>query len=575
MFQAQKEIEKKQLPLADLNESVEMFLDSCRPLLTDAEFAETSEKAKDFVKPNGEGEHLLSLLKEHNEAIIKNANRDRNNPENKTKHPDGSPYPNNHWLENWWETYAYQSDRSPLATLVNCFQSHFGFQPCSKPLARASWGILGALDFHRRLQQDDVPPERAGRSILCSAQYMRIFGTNRFPGDPTDSLQSFPSSNHICVERRGYWYLINKIQQLSFHQIEKHLSNIVEDAKSRPLGPGIAAFTGVDRSKWANNRGKLALIPGNQNSLDWIEKALFHFILSEDSPESKNSVLQLGAHGNGQQIWFDKCLTHVVFENGKMISNLEHSHADAVVPARYLVYMDLFTHINAEKGVGFRDDKDYPGDVIGMGYITKVDLQNNVGEVEAPWRLNFELEADVENRLVEAKEEMQQLINDHIISCLDFPDFGARSIVKNCGKEVSTDSFMQMSLALAYYRDQGCVASGYETASTRGFFHGRTETIRPQSIYTKQMCEAFENPSTSRNELSSIIKKSADYHRNYLRKCMGGRGSDRLLFGLRMIALENNRPMHPFFTSKAYTFSSDFALSTSQMPFGVEDAPGN
>mmetsp|Transcript_6852 Transcript_6852/g.8951 ORF Transcript_6852/g.8951 Transcript_6852/m.8951 type:complete len:421 (+) Transcript_6852:580-1842(+) len=357
------------------------------------------------------------------------------------------------------------------------------------------------------------------------------------------------------------------------NQILKHLEDIVEDARGRPYGPGVAAYTGVDRTNWAKNREHLLLQPGNQQSFDWIEKALFHIVLSEDSPTTKDEVLRLGAYGNGQQIWFDKSSTHIVFENGRMVSNLEHSHADAVVPARYWIYMDLFTHVNAGTGIGFANESDYPGDVIGIGTITKA---TNVGDrsekVENPLILNFNLDDVAKANLAGARAEMNVLIDDHIITCLDFEDFGARTIMQNCG-QISTDSFVQVALALAYYRDQGKIASGYETASTRGFFHGRTETIRAQSIHTKHMCEGFES-NMDRTELEKVVRKAADYHRNYLRRCMAGNGSDRLLLGLKMIAMENGIPLHPFYSDKAYTYSGDFTLSTSQMPFGVEDAPG-
>jgi carnitine O-acetyltransferase len=44
--------------------------------------------------------------------------------------------------------------------------------------------------------------------------------------------------------------------------------------------------------------------------------------------------------------------------------------------------------------------------------------------------------------------------------------------------KVSPDSFIQQALQLAWYRDQGYASATYETAGTRGFLHGRTETIR-------------------------------------------------------------------------------------------------
>jgi hypothetical protein len=51
--------------------------------------------------------------------------------------------------------------------------------------------------------------------------------------------------------------------------------------------------------------------------------------------------------------------------------------------------------------------------------------------------------------------------------------------VKKLG--VSPDSFIQMALQLAYFRDQKKFGLTYEASMVRFFKHGRTETIRSLS----------------------------------------------------------------------------------------------
>ncbi|CAI4221954.1 unnamed protein product, partial [Auanema sp. JU1783] len=41
-----------------------------------------------------------------------------------------------------------------------------------------------------------------------------------------------------------------------------------------------------------------------------------------------------------------------------------------------------------------------------------------------------------------------------------------------------TDTIVQLALQLAFLKTHGSFAPIYETASTRKFFHGRTETVR-------------------------------------------------------------------------------------------------
>ena len=60
--------------------------------------------------------------------------------------------------------------------------------------------------------------------------------------------------------------------------------------------------------------------------------------------------------------------------------------------------------------------------------------------------------------------------------------------------KVSPDSFIQQALQLAWYRDQGYVTATYESASTRGFLHGRTETIRSVTSESRAFVKAMLDP---------------------------------------------------------------------------------
>jgi carnitine O-octanoyltransferase len=76
------------------------------------------------------------------------------------------------------------------------------------------------------------------------------------------------------------------------------------------------------------------------------------------------------------------------------------------------------------------------------------------------------------------------------------------SNVKQCTKEdikqyirVHPDTFFQLCLQLAYFKLNGNKpASTYETASTRRFYRGRTETVRTCSPESVAWCHAMTNP---------------------------------------------------------------------------------
>jgi len=570
-FEAQGQLPS--LPVPKLEASLQEYLRTIRPYLSQAEFANTKRIVEEFGKPGGEGEKLQRLLDEKAKSVSRT--RGEKGTLTDADHPDGSNYPNCTWLENWWETYAYLSDRTSLAVNINCFQTHFRAKPCSNNVLRAAWSIKGCLDGRRLLLDDQVvPPERAGKAIFCSAQYHRIYATTRTPGKDCDHLYTYTKSKHICIERRGHWYTIDGVEDLSIAELEVQIKGILSDADKRGRGPGIAAFTGTDRTRWAQNREDLKKVSaGNASSLELIESAILHFVLSEEKPATPDEVHAQGQHGNGEQIWFDKSQTNLIFDNGAITSNLEHSSADAVVPARMYAYMDEFVQVNAPE-VGFAKG-DYWREGISKIPVTRYDGGPKTvrTSLKTPQRLDFELTPSLQQALQEAKAEVANLMDDNIVTCLEFLDFGAKTIAQKC-KGISSDSFVQMSLALAYMRDQGELGLAYETATLRSFFHGRTECIRVQSMALNEFLQKFDDKSVPRQEIANLVREAGNSHRNYLRRCMAGQGIDRHLMGLRILAMEQGMAMPSIFTDKGYTCTTTYTLSTSQMPWEIEDWPG-
>lgn len=62
---------------------------------------------------------------------------------------------------------------------------------------------------------------------------------------------------------------------------------------------------------------------------------------------------------------------------------------------------------------------------------------------------------------------------------------------------LSPDAFVQLAMQLAWYRTQGTFTATYETALTRMFLHGRTETIRTLSKNSRAFVLAMSNTNLS------------------------------------------------------------------------------
>jgi hypothetical protein len=73
--------------------------------------------------------------------------------------------------------------------------------------------------------------------------------------------------------------------------------------------------------------------------------------------------------------------------------------------------------------------------------------------------------------------------------CCEASILKAEAFSLGAGK-LSPDGYIQMALQLAYRRLHGKGTPTYETASTRLFLHGRTDTIRTYSADSQKFTEA-------------------------------------------------------------------------------------
>ena len=151
------------LPLPQLSDTLDRYLKTVRPLLTDEEFAHTSALAADFQREGGEGESLQSFLEEK-------ASNERN------------------WMEEWWEQLAYLRTRTTMAIHINWFGvfPEWGF-PIDNVSAVTAM-VDGMLKTRTRIENNEYPLETMRGNPLDMHQFTRIFGMTRVPQNSADEL---------------------------------------------------------------------------------------------------------------------------------------------------------------------------------------------------------------------------------------------------------------------------------------------------------------------------------------------------------------------------------------------------
>uniref|UniRef100_A0A8C2JXM5 Carnitine O-palmitoyltransferase 1, muscle isoform n=1 Tax=Cyprinus carpio TaxID=7962 RepID=A0A8C2JXM5_CYPCA len=467
------------LPVPSIDDTINRYLESVRPLLDDEQYKQMESVANDFKK----------------------------DPAPKLqKHLKLKSWWATNYVSDWWEEYIYLRGRDPI--MVN---SNF-YTMVSRHLH-----VLRALGI--------VP--------MCSFQYERMFNTTRIPGIETDFVQHLKDRKHLVVYHRGRFFkvwLYYGGRHLWPSELELQFQRILDD-KSEPQ-PGeikLPSLTAGNRVPWARARLKYFNEGVNRASLEAIETAAFFLTLDDEThgydPENIRS-LDLYAksllHGKCYDRWFDKSFTLIVYKNGKIGVNTEHSWADSPIIGHmweYVLATDCF-HL------GYTAEGHCKGDINKMFVMGSYMIAKGIAD-------------DVDFH-----------------GCL-FNEFG-KSLIKKC--RTSPDAFIQLALQLAHYRDKGEFCLTYESSMTRMFREGRTETVRSCTCESTAFVKAMEDERTTQR--LALFKKAADKHQNMYRLAMTGAGIDRHLFCLYIVSKVMDIDS-PFLKQ---VLSEPWRLSTSQTP---------
>ena len=70
----------------------------------------------------------------------------------------------------------------------------------------------------------------------------------------------------------------------------------------------------------------------------------------------------------------------------------------------------------------------------------------------------------------------------------------------------------------------------YETATTRQFYHGRTETVRSCTKEAMEFAKAFNIGDRTHEDLRQLLKEAINKHISLMEKCKLGQVSFKLIY---------------------------------------------
>ncbi|KAF9359875.1 Carnitine O-acetyltransferase mitochondrial [Mortierella sp. AD094] len=537
----QNQYKLPRLPIPSLAETAARYKKSLIPILSESDLARAEKAVDEFVKPGGLGETLQSRL------------HDMDRTEK------------NSWLETIWLNKGYLEWREPSMINVNWwaqFKDSPTFNLEQAPargvisdvqIQRAANYTSSLLNFNDLVNSQTLPPEYQRTTPLCMNQYKNQFGAYRVADLPRDRIvTAWPATaNYVAVLMRDQIFKVPVSgpngERVSTKAIEQQFKNVVEAVNNMPQNEKqdpIGVLTSENRDTWAKARHTLlGLSPLNHASLSLIDNALFVVCLDDYSSDrdidiSHHNIFHAGdAHNR----WFDKSMQFIFENNGRAGINGEHTPADAVIPGRIL-------------------------DEVSKNEKTAEPKQVSDVQLATIEHIKFVVNDEIKDTIKKAEVNAKKFI-ENVDSCLiHFNEYGSNWLKSI---KCSPDAYVQMALQLAYYRHYGTWTPTYESASTRVFLGGRTETVRSCSVDSVAFVKGFESKNADTIEKQRLLQKAIQTHLEYMMAASAGKGVDRHLLGLRsMMQTPEEQKQALIFQDPSYIQSMYFRISSSNMSPG-------
>ena len=507
------------LPVPTLEETSKRYLKSVHAILNHSEYEHTKKAVQEFTKPGSIGETLQKRLQAR-----------RDDPKHKN------------WIYEWWNDAAYLTYRDPVVPYVSYFYSHRDDRRRRNSAKRAAAMTTAVLEFKKQADDGTLEPEYMKRLPISMDPYQWMFNACRIPAEGKDyPLKYDPRDNkHIIVIRKNQFFkVMHEVggQQLNTSELEQQFRRIYEKAEK---SPAIGALTTENRDIWTKARSTLlSAHASNATALRAIESSSFVVCLDDASPVTLEERAHQYLHGDGQNRWFDKPLQFIINDNGTSGFMGEHSMMDGTPTHRLNDYANMLLFTN------------------------KLDFSNPSirSEIPEPLPLKFIVNNDVKADIQRATRDFEDLIGQHELKVQAYQGYGKGLIKKfRC----SPDAYVQMVIQLAYHKMYGMNRPTYESAATRRFQQGRTETCRSVSDESVAFCDAMADPEIPTEECAKRFRAAVDAHVRYISDASDGKGVDRHLFGLKK-CLREGEEVPEIFRDRAFTYSSTWYLSSSQL----------
>ncbi|KAJ7455348.1 acyltransferase ChoActase/COT/CPT [Mycena galericulata] len=490
------------------------------------------------------------------------------------------------WLDNFWVIKAYLEWRSPLLINSNWWlafhddelipgharEKMSDISPWQ--VRRGAWLVHRVLCFKDRLDRQELYPETTRTGLWLRESIAKMFNIARIPKPKCDILSkppaaSDPDAQKIYIMIHGWCYAIpvyrptSPPKLLDVQEIETRIRSAVIDAQHRLIDGEraipIGALTADERDRWTQNlQYLLDLSPQNHSTHHTICHSLLGLSLDGPSPrfaltgqEALASHLHAirSTNSNVANRIFDKPCTIIVDPSTRAGLSGEHSPCDALVPS-----------IVAEWALVDGVDTSFFDAAEPAPFASPA--PERTGWERLDWVVDDKIKSECTHALARAKT----IIDESDANAFWFQDYGT-DWIKSTLKQ-SPDAYLQMVLQLAYFKTRGEFTATYETALTRMFKRGRTETIRSFTRESRAWVLAMVDGNTSQQTRRNLLHRAIHAHSSLTREAATGRGIDRHLLGLKLMLRPLSGEEAALLDDSLFERSQTWKLSTSGLSAG-------
>lgn len=176
------------LPLLELENIFEYYLQGIRHLVTSEEYAKAVETIEDFQKPDNLGYQLYhQLLDLRNDDKVDN------------------------WMADLYLRSMYLIKRSSLAPFESAAQTISNIQSHHTQAERAAIVSLATFQLKETLDKADAKPDYLNEQPLCMDAHEYLFNTSREPCENVDRILRFqgPAYDYLIALRQGHIFKVS------------------------------------------------------------------------------------------------------------------------------------------------------------------------------------------------------------------------------------------------------------------------------------------------------------------------------------------------------------------------------